>query len=74
MIDKLEDGETLRLYLDDELLFKSGGSWLHPLFDLEQHLRTVDVDRSRLTLIDTIVGKAAASSFFEWELTRFTRA
>lgn len=60
MTATFEEGETLRLYYDGVLLFSDGGSWLHPLFDLEEWLKRVAVDPGRLFLVDTVTGKAAA--------------
>ena len=60
VIDRFAHDETLRVYYDGLLLFQSGSSWLHPLFELEDYLSGVNIDRRRLYLIDTITGKAAA--------------
>jgi len=60
MVQRLADGETLRLYYDGICIYSSGGSWLHPLFDLGDFLRSIHIDLTRTHLIDTITGKAAA--------------
>ena len=51
---------TLALYQGDTVLFRSGGKWLHPLFELEEFLRSSGLDASGLRVRDKIVGKAAA--------------
>ena len=60
MIDRLSEGESLRLYYDSTCIFSSGKSWLHPLLDLTHEISDLSVDRNRLFLIDTITGRAAA--------------
>jgi hypothetical protein len=58
--DRLEGRETLRVYFDGTVLFSSEGKWLHPLFDLEEYLDSIDIDRNRLFLVDRVTGRAAA--------------
>ena len=43
-----------------EILFRSGGKWLHPLLDLEEAMHRNGWDPKELDLEDKIVGKAAA--------------
>jgi len=43
-----------------EVLFQSGGKWLHPLLDLEEAMHRNGWDPKELDLEDKIVGKAAA--------------
>ena len=61
-----EREDTLRVYRDGKVIFRSNGAWLHPLFELEDFLLSGDHDRSSLHLEDTVVGKAAA--FLIWRL------
>lgn len=55
-----ERADTLRVYNGGDLVFSSNGSWLHPLFDLEDHLATNRYEMRAVHVEDTIVGKAAA--------------
>jgi len=56
----LEDGLTLCVYANEELIFSDQGRWLTPLFALEEFLQTYEGDRSNLAAHDTAAGKAAA--------------
>ena len=56
----LRADETLDVFFDGTKIFSSNGSWLHPLFELESFLAVVRLDRQRLFLVDTVMGKAAA--------------
>jgi hypothetical protein len=56
----LPTGVTLRLYVDGEVVFESGGRWLHPLFELEEHLARTGLDPAGARLVDRITGRAAA--------------
>jgi zinc transport system ATP-binding protein len=47
-------------YCDGKLIFASSGHWLHPLFDFSEFLSGWNDDRSRITVQDKIVGRAAA--------------
>jgi hypothetical protein len=51
---------TLRLYRGDRTLFESGRHWLHPLFDLEEHLARTGLDPAGTRLVDRITGRGAA--------------
>lgn len=57
----LENGTTLAVFEGERLVFSSKGKWLHPLFELEGFLKNYDGDVSRLSLHDTIQGRAAAA-------------
>ncbi len=52
---------SLAVFLDDQPFFSSGGKWLHPLFELEQFLKSHPADPTRLSLHDTAAGLAAAA-------------
>ena len=56
----LPAGVTLRLYAGGRVAFESGGRWLHPLFDLEEHLARTGLDPAGARLVDRITGRAAA--------------
>lgn len=56
----LPPGTTLRLYRGGQVLFESGRRWLHPLFDLEEHLARTGLDPAGTRLADRITGRAAA--------------
>jgi hypothetical protein len=51
---------TLALYRGQDVLFRSSGKWLHPLFELEEFLGSSGLDTAELRVRDKIVGKAAA--------------
>ena len=51
---------SLEVYDGDTLCFSSNGKWLHPLFELEQFLSESSLEPGRLSLKDTIIGRAAA--------------
>ncbi|MCX7787847.1 MAG: DUF1893 domain-containing protein [Spirochaetes bacterium] len=51
---------TLTVRRNGEVLFQSGGKWLHPLLDLEEAIQRNGWNPADLDLEDKIVGKAAA--------------
>ncbi|HVP19159.1 MAG TPA: DUF1893 domain-containing protein [Spirochaetia bacterium] len=51
---------TLELIKDGEVLFASGGKWLHPLFELEQFLKTRRINPLEAEIRDKIVGRGSA--------------
>jgi zinc transport system ATP-binding protein len=51
---------TLELTIDGQSLFSSSGKWLHPLFELEQFLKTQRVDPARTHVRDKIIGRGSA--------------
>ncbi len=51
---------SLEVYTDDDLIFKSDGNWLHPLFELEEFLKNNKYTPETLLVKDKVVGKAAA--------------
>ena len=51
---------TLELTINGEVLFTSGGKWLHPLFELEQFLKTRQIDLRSAEVRDKIVGRGSA--------------
>jgi len=51
---------TLRAFHGRREIFSSVGKWLHPLFELEEFLRTSSYRPQSLRVEDKIVGKAAA--------------
>lgn len=51
---------SLTVLLDDDVVFASDGSWLHPLFDLEEFLIQHPIDMAKAEIQDKIIGKAAA--------------
>lgn len=59
-LDRLEDGVSLMLFEDDELIFKSGGKWLHPLFEAEEALKRRSGTHGQLKVHDSVSGLAAA--------------
>ncbi|MCQ2603478.1 MAG: DUF1893 domain-containing protein [Spirochaetia bacterium] len=60
--EPLPDGCTLCVYCQNALIFKSGGKWLHPLFDFQNFLSDdPDIEKKQEVLAahDSAVGKAA---------------
>ncbi|NLN70820.1 MAG: DUF1893 domain-containing protein [Chloroflexi bacterium] len=51
---------TLTVVVDEQVVFQSFGKWLHPLFELEDHLSEHCIDLKHALLVDKVVGKAAA--------------
>jgi hypothetical protein len=51
---------TLRAFHGKREVFSSTGKWLHPLFELEEFLRSSSHSSRLLRVEDKIVGKAAA--------------
>jgi len=51
---------TLTVYRDDQCVFHSDGSWLHPLFELEAAMAADHLDPAGLTVHDKIVGAGSA--------------
>ncbi len=60
-LQPLIEGTTLNIYNNDELVFKSSSSWLYPLFEFDNFLKTVDTKFTNLYAHDTVGGKAAAA-------------
>lgn len=48
------------VYRNEQVIFESDGSWLHPLFELESYLTEHDTEREYLSLEDKIIGRGAA--------------
>lgn len=51
---------SLLVLIEDQVVFQSDGKWLYPLFDLEDFHQSHPFDMGRASVIDKIVGKAAA--------------
>lgn len=51
---------SLEVFLQNQLIFHSNRSWLHPLFELEVFLQEHEYNPAELLVKDKIVGKAAA--------------
>lgn len=51
---------SLEVFHRGQLVFSSDGSWLHPLFELEQVIRTRRIAPEELEVRDKIVGAASA--------------
>ena len=51
---------TLELSIDGRVVFTSSGKWLHPLFEMEQFLKTRRMDLRTAEIRDKIVGRASA--------------
>lgn len=59
-LEPLEKGVSLMLFHNGNIVFRSGGKWLHPLFEAEDYLRNSGLGEGVLTLHDSISGLAAA--------------
>lgn len=66
----LPDGVSLAVYRKNELVFSSGGKWLHPLFELEQFLREAGMEAETLSVHDTAAGLAAAALMARMHISR----
>ena len=51
---------SLEFLIDGRVLFSSTGKWLHPLFELEQFLKTREIDAARGEIHDKVVGRGSA--------------
>lgn len=51
---------SLQYLVAGEVVFASDGSWLHPLFDLEDFLGSAGINAENAEIRDKIIGKAAA--------------
>lgn len=51
---------SLEVYRAGQCVFSSDGVWLHPLFELEQAIKTNSLITGELTVRDKIVGAASA--------------
>jgi len=51
---------SLIVMIEEEIVFESDRNWLYPLFDLEDYLKKHPMDLSSATIIDKVIGKAAA--------------
>jgi len=51
---------SLEFLVDGEVLFSSTGKWLHPLFELEQFLRTRGINAAQGEIRDKVVGRGSA--------------
>ncbi len=51
---------SLLVLIEDQIIFQSNGKWLYPLFDLEDYHKTHPFDMGRASVVDKVVGKAAA--------------
>lgn len=58
-LSPLEEGDSLELFDESGLIFRSGGKWLHPLFEAESFLKGHEV-KGMLSVHDSIAGCAAA--------------
>ncbi|NLZ76410.1 MAG: DUF1893 domain-containing protein [Spirochaetales bacterium] len=56
----LEEGLSLAVYDGEDPIFTHRGHWLHPLFALEEFLKTYEGPRDLLSVHDSAAGKAAA--------------
>ena len=51
---------SLVFLIDGQVLFSSTGKWLHPLFELEQFLKTREMNASQGEIRDKVVGRGSA--------------
>ncbi|MBN1499246.1 MAG: DUF1893 domain-containing protein [Spirochaetes bacterium] len=57
----LQEGTSLQVFADSELVFENKGKWLYPLFELEVFIKNRKLRADRLLLHDRIAGRAAAA-------------
>ena len=62
----------LVLTVGGERVFSSGGSWLHPLFELERFLQESRIDPGECHLYDKLIGRAAALLIVRLGIRRLT--
>ena len=58
---QLPSGISLELVHEGQVVFRSGGKWLYPLFEVERFLASHHLDASTMVLHDQIAGRAAAA-------------
>lgn len=58
--DTMASDVSLEFLIDGQVLFTSTGSWLHPLFELEQFLKIQEIDASNGEIHDKVVGRGSA--------------
>jgi hypothetical protein len=51
---------SLEFLIDGQVLFSSTGNWLHPLFELEQFLKTREISAFKGEIHDKVVGRGSA--------------
>ena len=51
---------SLEFLMDGQVLFSSTGTWLHPLFELEQFLKTREINAANGEIHDKVVGRGSA--------------
>jgi hypothetical protein len=51
---------NLNVILNEEVVFQSDKGWLHPLFELEEFLKSHPLDMPQADVHDKVIGKAAA--------------
>jgi len=56
----LPDNVSLQVFVEGQVIFQSSGTWLYPLFDLEDYLRDHPQETAKIFISDKVVGKAAA--------------
>jgi len=68
---ELREAESLRLYdKEGRLLLSSSGKWLHPLFEVENYLKSRNLRGEDLYLHDKIAGRAAAALIIRMGFTK----
>ena len=55
-----KDQISLQVVFDNQIVFESDGSWLYPLFDLEDFLKSHPIPMEHALVRDKVIGKAAA--------------
>jgi hypothetical protein len=51
---------SLEFLVDGRVLFESTGTWLHPLFELEQFLDGQEIEAGNAEIHDKVVGRGSA--------------
>jgi len=55
---------SLKVIINDEVLFQSNRKWIHPIFDFEDFLKINPLKLNNVKIYDKVVGKAAALLLF----------
>jgi hypothetical protein len=55
-----DPGASLELVIDSRVVFRSAGTWLHPLFELERFLTEHGMDAANGEVSDKVVGRGSA--------------
>ena len=58
-LSPLQEGFSLQVFNNNQLIFSSNGKWLHPIFDFQFFLQHYEGKTDNLSAHDIAIGKAA---------------